>query len=258
MVGALGLAVAALATMPPPVPPMTPTGTGFPELGLADPDLLLLPIRMATTTPTITTTAMTAPTTAGLVPFFGVAAASFLEASGRIWMVSLSEQSVIEAVCGARTSDEPHGTDCQSRVAQNVLPILRLSCPDGSPAAETAAVDAQSALPRRDDTDEESHHQQAAHHGGHPREQTCYQQQPDHDLDHRQRVAHVSREVVGKDLEGSHGQCRGRRRGHLQRARHDQDDSKDQSGQQTDQVGAPPAAVKAHELSAPLGRRQPA
>src|SRR5665811_2353277 len=76
--------------MPPPSPPVTPFG--WPELpeptwSLAEIDLLLLPIRMATTTPTITTAAMTAPMTTGLKPL-GAAAASFVEASGRMWVIS--------------------------------------------------------------------------------------------------------------------------------------------------------------------------
>src|SRR5665811_802481 len=71
--------------MPPPVPPTTPTGTDCAE-AVDDPDLLLLPITMATTTASTTTTAMIAPMTTTLGPSFGVALAIFLEASGRIWV----------------------------------------------------------------------------------------------------------------------------------------------------------------------------
>src|SRR5674476_308168 len=88
MVGALGLTVAGLARMPPPVPPTTPTGTGLPEAAVDDPDLLPLPITMATTTASTTTAAMIAPMMTGLGPLFGVTLAIFLEASGRIWVVS--------------------------------------------------------------------------------------------------------------------------------------------------------------------------
>src|SRR5471030_3240159 len=74
--------------MPPTSPATTPTGWAEPADAL--PDLLLFPIRMATTTPTITTAATTAPMMTGLGPFFGATAAIFLDASGRMWVVSPS------------------------------------------------------------------------------------------------------------------------------------------------------------------------
>jgi hypothetical protein len=99
-VGALLVAVgavleASLTTMPPPAPPMTAAGgTELPE-PTADVVLLLLPITMATTTNTMMTTAMTAPMMAAFGPCFGAAAASFLEASGRMRVISsLSGQTV--------------------------------------------------------------------------------------------------------------------------------------------------------------------
>src|SRR5664279_1881296 len=102
-VGALLLAVAGLTRMPPPVPPTTPTGAELPdEVPAEDPDLPLLPMRTATTTATTTTAATIAPMTTGLGPPFGVTLAIFLEASGRIWWGSLSEETVIEAVCRMR------------------------------------------------------------------------------------------------------------------------------------------------------------
>src|SRR5665648_168325 len=255
-VGALLLAVAELARIPPPVPPTTPTGCA--ELPEPLSDLLLLPIRMATPTPTINTAAMTAPMMTGLGPPRGVTVASFLEASGRMRVVSLSEQTMVKAVCRTRTNDEPRRTGYESHVAQYVSPILRFRGPDGSTTAETAAVNAQSAHPGGGDTDDEGQHHQTAHYGGHAREKTCDQQQPDQDLDHRQRVAHVGRQVIGKDLEGTNRQRGGRRRGHLQPTGHKEDHPEDQSGQQTDKVCATTAAVNVHELSAPFGRRQPA
>src|ERR1035438_2419135 len=108
MVGALGLACAALAAMPPPVPPTTPTGTEFPEAAVAAPGWLLLPITIATTTAPRPTRAAIAPTTTGLGPPFGVTFAIFLEASGRIWVVSFIRTN------GDQGRSEEHTSELQS------------------------------------------------------------------------------------------------------------------------------------------------
>src|SRR5664279_3193799 len=137
--------------MPPPVPPTTPTGTTLPEAAVAAPGLLLLPITIARTTATITTTEMIAPMTTGSGPPFGVTFAIFLEASGRIWVVSLSEQTVVKAVQSVRSNDEPHGAGGQACVAQYFPRVLRLRRRNGSPATETSTVKAEPPRPRRDD-----------------------------------------------------------------------------------------------------------
>src|SRR5665811_1691063 len=148
--------------MPPSLPPMT--AAGWAEPPPLSPDFPLVPITMATTTAMITTAAMTAPMMTGLGPFFGAAAAIFLEASGRMWLISsLSEQTMVKAVCRTRTHDEPRRTGCEPRVAQNVRQVLRLGRGDASPAAKTATVDVEAAHPRRDDADEEGQHQEAAY-----------------------------------------------------------------------------------------------
>src|SRR5674476_1396666 len=103
--------------MPPPVPPTTPTGAELPEVPVEDPDLPLLPMRMATTTATTTTAATIAPMTTGLGPPFGVTLAIFLEASGRIWWVSLSEKAVIIPLQGVNAMQHPHNTVAHANIA---------------------------------------------------------------------------------------------------------------------------------------------
>src|SRR5450759_2253085 len=93
--------------MPPPVPPTTPAGTALPEADA--PELLLLPITMATTTASTRTTATTAPMRTTLGPLFGVALAIFLEASGRIGWVLLIRPNGGRGCMSTRTSNEPHG-----------------------------------------------------------------------------------------------------------------------------------------------------
>ena len=115
-VGALLFAVAALTAIPPPVPPTTPTGTALAEPPVADSDLLLLPMMMATTTTHDHHGGDDGADNDGVGPFFGVAAASFLEASGRIWLVSLSEQTVIKAVCRTRGRTMSHPALAAGRV----------------------------------------------------------------------------------------------------------------------------------------------
>src|ERR1035437_7899775 len=88
--------------MPLPLPPTTPTGTGFPVATMDDPALLWVPITIATTTATTTTAGMIAPMMTGSGPLLGVALAIFLEASGRIWVVSF-----------IRTDDDQGWTGCE-------------------------------------------------------------------------------------------------------------------------------------------------
>src|SRR5665811_281662 len=118
--------------MPPSLPPMT--AAGWAEPPPLSPDFPLVPITMATTTAMITRAAMTAPMMTGLGPFLGAAAAIFLEASGRMWLISsLSEQTVVKAECRARAGDEPRGAGYEACVAQYVQWVLRLRGLDGSP-----------------------------------------------------------------------------------------------------------------------------
>src|SRR5665811_1898029 len=111
---------------------------------------------------------------------------------------------MIKAVCRTWTHDKPRGAGYEACVTQYVQWVLRLRGLDGSPAAETAAVNGVPVGPRPADADDESQHQQAADRGRRTREKADDQEQSGCDLDHGQRVAHVTSEVVRKDLECLH------------------------------------------------------